>query len=227
VSQTAEPQFLLTTRGKSQDLGAFVVAAEFDRTGSVAAFALGDGTLRLVDPADPSAWRSIAVHDGAALALAPDSVPGGFLSGGDDGTFRRVGASGSVETVDSFRNKWVEHVAGHAGDKPVLACSVGKLVHVFDGAGARLKTLEHPSAVTGLAFDAKGKRVVASHYNGATLWFVGAKTDSPVTAEGCSSVFSLAPAPSKTCTNLPTEQASTGLWAATSPSRCIRRATPW
>jgi WD40 repeat protein len=32
--------------------------------------------------------------------------------------------------------------------------------------------------VTGLAFDAKGKRIGASHYNGASLWFVGAKTDS-------------------------------------------------
>ncbi len=179
MSQTAEPQFLLNTRGKSQDLGAFVVAAEFDRTASVAAFALGDGTLRLVHPADPTDWRSIGVHDGATLALAQDSVPGGFLSGGDDGTFRRIGADGSVTTLDSFRNKWVEHVAGHAGDKTVLACSVGKFVHVFDGAGAKLKTLEHPSAVTGLAFDAKGKRVVASHYNGATLWFVAAKTDSP------------------------------------------------
>src|SRR5277367_4403325 len=91
-----EPRFLLETRGKSQDLGAFVVDAQFDRTGAVAAFALGDGTLRLVDPADPSDWRSVAVHDGAALALAADSVAGSFLLGGDDGTFRRVGTGGSV-----------------------------------------------------------------------------------------------------------------------------------
>jgi WD40 repeat protein len=179
MSQTEEPRFLLETCGQSQEFGAFVVAAQFDRTGALAAFALGDGTLRLVDPTDPSEWRSVAVHDGAALALAPDSLPGGFLSGGDDGLFRRVGGDGSVATLDSFRMKWVEHVASHAGDKPVLACSVGKLVHVFDGSGAKLKTLEHPSAVTGLAFDAKGKRVAASHYNGATLWFVAAKTDSP------------------------------------------------
>ncbi len=173
---TATPRFLLETRGESRDLGAYVVAAQFDRTGSLAAFALGDGTLRLVDP---TGWRSIGVHDGAVLALAADSRPGGFLTGGDDGTFRRVDADGSVETLASFRNKWVEHVASHAGDKPVLACSVGRLVHVHDGTGVKLKTLEHPSAVTGLALDAKGKRVVASHYNGATLWFVAAKTDSP------------------------------------------------
>ena len=30
-----------------------------------------------------------------------------------------------------------------------------------------------------MAFDAKGKRIAASHYNGATLWFVAAKVDSP------------------------------------------------
>ena len=54
-----------------------------------------------------------------------------------------------------------------------------KQVHLFDGAGRKLKTLDHPSSVTGLAFDAKGKRVGASHYNGASLWFVAAKTDSP------------------------------------------------
>ncbi len=179
MSQTEEPAFLLETRGTSQELGAFVVAAQFDRTGSVAAFALGDGTLRLVDPADAREWRGLEVHDGAALALAADVLPGGFLTGGDDGAFRRVSASGTVETLGQYGMKWVEHVASHAGDKPVLACSVGKFVHVFDGAGAKLKTLEHPSAVTGLVLDAKGKRIAASHYNGATLWFVAAKTDSP------------------------------------------------
>ena len=45
--------------------------------------------------------------------------------------------------------------------------------------GRKLREFTHPSAVTGLAFDAKGKRIGASHYNGATLWFVAAKTDSP------------------------------------------------
>ena len=41
------------------------------------------------------------------------------------------------------------------------------------------KELPHPSTVSGLAFDAKGKRIAASHYGGVTLWFVAAKTDSP------------------------------------------------
>jgi len=52
-------------------------------------------------------------------------------------------------------------------------------VHLFSAAGDKLKSLEHPSTVSGIAFDAKGKRVAASHYNGASLWFVASKSDSP------------------------------------------------
>ena len=177
-SQTTA-QFLLEARGTQRDLDAFVVAACFDRAGGAVAFALGDGTLRAVSLADRETWRSIEVHDGAALSLAPDASPTGFLSGGDDGKFRRVGDA--VSDVADFRSKWVEHVASHAGEKGkgLLACSVGKNVHLFNQAGEKLKELPHPSTVTGLAFDARGKRIAASHYNGASLWFVNAKEDSP------------------------------------------------
>ena len=109
----------------------------------------------------------------------------GFVSGGDDGAFRRIAADGSVTDIARFGMKWVEHVASFADPKGkggLLACAVGKLVHLFDAAGQKLKELTHPSAVTGLAFDAKGKRIGASHYNGASLWFVAAKTDTPAQA---------------------------------------------
>jgi WD40 repeat protein len=178
MSQTAA-QFLLEARGTQRELDAFVVAACFDRSGGTLAFALGDGTLRLVSVADRESWRSVEVHNGAALSLAPDVTSTGFVSGGDDGTFRRVGADAT--TVADFRSKWVEHVASHPGEKGkgLLACAVGKNVHLFDQSGGKLKELPHPSTVTGLVFDARGKRVCASHYNGASLWFVNAKEDSP------------------------------------------------
>ena len=188
MSQTAS-QFLLESRGTHRELDAFVVAARFDRAGRMAAFALGDGSLRLVDLAGNETWRTVEVHDGAALALAPDigaAGPGsqsgaGFVSGGDDGLLRRVGDGDSVSTIADFGMKWVEHVASHPGDKGkgLIACGVGKAIHLFDPAGQKLKELPHPSTVTGLAFDARGKRIGASHYNGATLWFVAAKSDSP------------------------------------------------
>ena len=174
------PRFLVEERGTRRDLGAFVVSARFDRTGRVAAFALGDGTLRLTDPATPGEWRAVAAHDGAVLALAADAVPGGFVSGGDDGRACRVRADGAVSELGAFGMKWVEQVASHPAERGkggLIACGAGKLVHLFDAQGKTLRALEHPSTVTGLAFDAKGKRVAASHYNGATLWFVA--SDSP------------------------------------------------
>ena len=55
-------QFLLETRGTQRDLDAFVVAARFDRAGTTLAFALGDGTLRLVADRRP---RDLADGRGA------------------------------------------------------------------------------------------------------------------------------------------------------------------
>ncbi|HVC59213.1 MAG TPA: WD40 repeat domain-containing protein [Acetobacteraceae bacterium] len=190
MSQTTTARFLLEDRGVFRNLEAFVVAARFSRDSASVAFALGDGTLRIVRLADTSAWHAVPVHDGAVLALATDTEPAGFVSGGDDGAFRRIasdaGTNGAgVTDIARFGMKWVEQVASFADPKGkgkgdgLLACAVGKVVHLFDAAGQKLKEFVYPSAVTGLAFDAKGKRVGASHYNGATLRFVAAKTDTP------------------------------------------------
>jgi len=185
MSQTETARFLLEQRGTRRDLGAFVVAARFSRTGRRIAFALGDGTLRIMRVADPDTWQYVSVHDGAVLALAQDTDADGFLSGGDDGALRRVGADDQVSDLGRFGMKWVEHVASFAQDrsgaagKGLVAAAVGKTVHLLDQSGQKLKEFAHPSTVTGLVFDAKGKRVGASHYNGATLWFVAAKTDTP------------------------------------------------
>jgi hypothetical protein len=174
VSQTTAPDFLLHTRGTYRALEAFVVAARFARNGTPG-FALGDGTVWTLG----AEWASAQVHDGAILSFAPDPTGDGFVSGGDDGKLRRLG----TETTDiaSFGMKWVEHVATFSTDrtKGLIAASAGKVVRLFDQSGALLKELTHPSTVTGLCFDGKGKRIGASHYNGASLWFVAAKTDTP------------------------------------------------
>ncbi len=197
MSATASPDFLLETRGASRTLDAFVVAAAWERAGTACAFALGDGTLLLARATEASgAWRSVAAHDGAVLALAADARPGGFLSGGDDGGFRRTPLDGEPSDVAALGGRWIEQVESFADGKTgLLACAAGKLVHVFDGDGRKLKSLEHPSTVTGLAFDAKGKRVAASHYNGASLWFIAAKTDNPRRLEWKGSHIGLALSP--------------------------------
>ncbi len=160
---------ILETRGSNRDLGAHVVACAFAPDGS-AGFALGDGTLCVATDGE---WTSVAAHDGAVLALAADAK--GFVTGGDDGKLRRI-AGGEATTLADFGSRWVDQVAATATQ---LAAGYGKRVAVLDAAGKTLKTLEHPSTVTGLVFDAKGKRIGASHVNGASLWFVAARTDNP------------------------------------------------
>lgn len=161
---SADLDELLTQRGHSAQLGAYAVAAIFDANG-VAAFALGDGTLRL--GAD---HKSVQAHDGMVLALAAHPQ-GGFVSGGDDGRLVHTTATGESRELAKFGHKWVEQVASFAGKTPLLAAAIGKNLYLLDPQGNILKTLTHPSTVTGLAFDSKGKRLAASHYNGASLWF--------------------------------------------------------
>ncbi len=171
----ADPDFVLRDRGSSQSLEEFVVSVAFIRSGA-AVFALGDGTLRLAMAA--GAWTTVEAHDGGILAMA--AAGDAVVTGGDDGRFCRIDAAGSVREIAGFGSKWVDQVAGWSDGKTgLLACGVGKAVHVFDAAGQRVKELAHPSTVAGIAFDAKGKRVAAAHYGGATLWFVAAKVDSP------------------------------------------------
>jgi WD40 repeat protein len=168
---------LLKARGVSETLGANITAGVFNRAGSHAAFALGDGSLRL---SDGKGWSRINAHEGAVLALAPDCTASGFLSGGDDGKLQRVGVDGGLTEVAGFGMKWVDNIASFAHPKSgLLACSVGKFVHLFHADGSKLRSLAHPSTVSGIAFDAKGKRIAASHYNGASLWFTASTSETP------------------------------------------------
>ncbi|MDE2334992.1 MAG: WD40 repeat domain-containing protein [Rhodospirillales bacterium] len=168
-AQVRDADHILETRGTRRDLGAHVVACTFAPDG-MAAFGLGDGTLRIATDGD---WTSIPAHEGAVLALAADAK--GLVTGGDDGKLQRI-ADATVTTLADFGSRWVEHVAATPTH---IAAGYGKRVALLDTAGKLLKTLEHPSSVTGLVFDAKGKRIGASHVNGASLWFVAAKTDNP------------------------------------------------
>ena len=151
MSQTTAAQFLIDTRGTQRSLDAFVVSARFSLDSRSVAFALGDGTLRIVRLGDPEAWDSVAVHNGAALALSADTAGGGFVSGGDDGQLRRIDAAGTVTDIAKFGMKWVEQVAVFAAEtgKGLIAASVGKLVHLYDESGQKIKEWTHPSAVTG------------------------------------------------------------------------------
>ena len=170
---------MLEQRGITGGFDAFITGATFDRSGTCIAFATGAGEviLRATGGTD---WRRTEVHDGAVLTLSPDAAPNGFITGGDDGAFRRLGNAGEVVDIANFGMKWVDTVAGFADRKSaLLACSVGKTVFLYDGGGTPIRDFVHPSTVTGVAFDAKGKRLAASHYNGASVWFTGSKAETP------------------------------------------------
>ncbi len=171
---------LMESRGLTRELGAHVVSACFDRGGEQAAFGLGDGSVHLAGHDPAAEWARVEAHDGAVMAVAPDVRADGFLSAGDDGVLARISADGQATALFSTGGKWIEQLCVFAEPRGgLIACAAGKQAMLFDAAGAKLKTLSHPSTVTGLAFDARGKRLAASHYNGASVWFTASKSDNP------------------------------------------------
>ena len=163
---------LLDKRGTSGTLDGEVTACAVGDDGT-SAFATGEGRLHLLRG---DTWQDVAVHEGAVLCLAVDRGVGGFLTGGDDGTLRRTRPGEGPATVAGFGGRWVDAIAtGLDGKTPLVAASFGKRARLFGAGDAELRTLDYPSTVTGLTFDGKGKRIAASHYNGATLSFVNSK----------------------------------------------------
>jgi WD40 repeat protein len=155
---------------------AAVVAAVFDRAGKQAAFALGDGTVRLVEPGGEP--RIVEAHQGAVLALVADAGKAGFLSGGDDGRLMRIAADGTATALQIFKGKWLDQLA--ASEAGGIAVGVGREVVLLNAKGERQgEGFPHPSTVAGVAFDPKGRRIAAAHYGGVSLWWVKAEGQKP------------------------------------------------
>ncbi|GAB4188365.1 MAG: WD40 repeat domain-containing protein [Thalassobaculales bacterium] len=177
------PPYLLPTliekTGTSWRFDAYVVGIGFDRRAGRAAFALGDGTLRLVDLADPAAAPAVAAaHDGGLLSFAADPR-GGFVSGGDDGRLVHTAADGAVSELHRGKGAWIDQLAV-APDGMTIAFAGGKTVNLLGGQRQPLGgPLVHPSSVGGLAFDPRGKRLFAAHYNGVSAWWANAQAQQP------------------------------------------------
>ncbi len=170
----------------AQALG-IVTGCAVSRDGSRVAFATGEGVVHVAAVHDQdAAWRATQVHDGSVLTLAADVGAQDFLTGGGDNRLCRVlggdlsaSAEACVRELGAGR-RWVEHVASALdGRTGWIASAHGKQVELRDAAGEFVRRFEHGSTVSGLAFDAKGKRLAASHYGGVSLRFVNAKTDTP------------------------------------------------
>ena len=159
--QDGFPDSKLEKRGLRHEIGAPVTGAV--AAGEGVAVTSGDGNVCFFHPGmDPSVTK---VHAGAVLCLAADADH--VLTGGDDGRFVRVSPDGQVEELANFGSRWVDCVAAFRGQR---ACSSGRTVRVWRRGEASATSLEHVNTVGGLAFDAKGRRLAAAHYGGATIW---------------------------------------------------------
>ena len=152
------------TDSRNFSFGAFVGEAAF--LGDVAAFALGDGTVRLVEGA---AINEVPVHSGAILAAAPTRDGKALVTGGDDGRVAVVDESGAVEVVAERPRKWIDQVAAGPGGAIAYASGRQVTVRLADG---RERDLTLDRAADGLAFAPKGMRLAAAGYDGVTLWWV-------------------------------------------------------
>jgi WD40 repeat protein len=171
----------LSAIAREWNLNVPVSALALNRNGNWVAAALGDGTLRLFPAhAEAEKPREMEAHKGVSLSLQSDADGQGFLSGGDDGKVLLIDPVMAAPTVlAEHAHKWIDHVA--SSSEGYRAYASGKQVVLLNPDGEAVgEPLAHPSSIGGLAFSPNGKRLAASHYDGASLWWVNAKDRSPV-----------------------------------------------
>jgi WD40 repeat protein len=145
----------------SVDAGGHVVAVGF--VDGAPTLTLADGVVLIGDPGEQK--RIVAHPDAAILIAVSDGKT--LLTGGDDGRVVAVQADGGLEQIADEKGRWIDALALRG---KAYAWSVGKQVRARDETGT-VKAWSAVSTVRGLAFQPRGFRLAASHYNGATLWF--------------------------------------------------------
>jgi WD40 repeat protein len=153
-----------------------VAACAFSRDGATVGFGLGDGRVRLMS-ADIKQLAP-AMHKGAVLSLIGDPTSDGFVSGGDDGLLLRLGLDGGATEIADRKGKWIDKLAAHRATG-AIAASVGKMALVVDKAGDVNEFGPHQSTVAAIDFSKDGSRIAAAHYDGITVWSIGAVTLPP------------------------------------------------
>ena len=151
----------LASHARLFEAGAHVVAASF--LDGAPALALGDGALLIGEPDDR---KRVLLHPDAVI-LAAISDGKTLLTGGDDGRVVATRADAAGQEIANEKGRWIDALAMRG---KAFAWSAGKQVRARDETGT-VKTWNAPSTARGLAFQPKGYRLAATHYNGATLWF--------------------------------------------------------
>lgn len=147
-----------------------VTAALFDDAGAV--FALGDGSVRF----EGGAFSE--VHEGAILCAVAHPSGDGVMTGGDDGRviWSRRDEAGVLATA---HGQWIDAIDAST-ETNLIAFSAGKTVSVIDATDAGFRRdFQHERTVSGVAFDPKGRRIAASTYGGAALWYARIADQKP------------------------------------------------
>jgi WD40 repeat protein len=131
--------------------------------GDSALFCLGDGAVLVASGAET---RRTEAQDAVILCAAMHPDGSRIVTGSDDGRLKTVTPDGAVETMAEL-GKWIDHVVANA-TSGVIVAGVGKQAIVFRDRNETHR-FDYPSTVGGLALDAKGRRLAASHYGGVTM----------------------------------------------------------
>ncbi|WP_068086916.1 WD40 repeat domain-containing protein [Polycladidibacter stylochi] len=150
------------------DADSFVVATCF--LGDVAAFALGDGSVKFLG----GHVDHLSVYKDGLLSAVPAQDGRALITGGMDGKVYQVTAEGEATLLAERSRKWIDLLA--TGPQGAVAFASGRTAWVRLQDGSE-KEFQLPRAVGGLAFAPKGMRLVTSRYDGVTLWWVNAQGD--------------------------------------------------
>jgi hypothetical protein len=162
MSMLTEERHILAPERYDLTFDAAVTGMAF-LAGGVLAIACGDGGVRLVPP--EGAPNLVQAHEkgAAALTLAVDIDGASVLTGGDDGRLVRTSAGGTSVTLLEAPGRQIDTISV-SGVGGVRAVAFGREIRLIDRAGVVTNgTADHPSTVTGLAFNPRGKRLAASH----------------------------------------------------------------
>ncbi len=135
----------------------------------------------------------IQLHDGAILCACPAPDGSALITGGDDGRLCAVTPGGSIRVLMDFRGKWINAVVASSASGAIVAAVGKEAIVVVDGAEKVRHT--HPSTVSALALDAKGRRLAVAHYGGATLHYALVPDDQGVSLKWAGSHIGVGIAP--------------------------------